>query len=301
MSERDEGLRSSCFGQLAILCAEFGADVPYRGGLDRRFAFRGERVPYLTPAKGIFRARVQRGDAALSVNTSLNSAYEDAETDDGFHYAYQAGGLGHPDNKALRRAYELQVPIVYFIATRAGWYRPEFPCWVTRMHDVGRYAVIERGAMAGPVDDREPRRIDDPIERRYVFRETRVRVHQARFRGRILPAYRSQCAMCRLKETRLLDAAHIIGDPESHGVPVVANGLCLCSIHHRAFDKDLVGVSPDYEVRVSRDLLDDEDGPMLELLKGFHGQPLEVPKSVAQRPDRERLAERYERFLARAS
>jgi hypothetical protein len=39
---------------------------------------------------------------------------------------------------------------------------------------------------------------------------------------------------------------------------------------------------------------------MLELLKGFHGQALQVPRSAALRPDRERLSERYERFLALA-
>ena len=62
-----------------------------------------------------------------------------------------------------------------------------------------------------------------------------------------------------------------------------------------------MGVTSDYEVRVSPRLLEDEDGPMLELLKGFHGQALEVPPIAGLRPDRKRLAERYDRFLARAS
>lgn len=150
------------------------------------------------------------------------------------------------------------------------------------------------------MDEREPAVIDDPIERRYVVRETKVRVHQARFRGRVLPAYRDQCAICRLKELRLLDAAHIVGDLEAHGDASVTNGVSLCSIHHRAFDQHLVGIDPNYEVRVSQRLLEDEDGPMLELLKGFHAQPLAVPRASALRPDRERLAERYERFLARS-
>jgi hypothetical protein len=39
---------------------------------------------------------------------------------------------------------------------------------------------------------------------------------------------------------------------------------------------------------------------MLELLKAFHSQPLILPRAAALRPDRERLAERYERFLSRA-
>ncbi len=53
-------------------------------------------------------------------------------------------------------------------------------------------------------------------------------------------------------------------------------------------------------MHVSRRLLDDEDGPMLELLKGFHGRRISVPTSRVLQPERERLAERFDRFLARA-
>jgi putative restriction endonuclease len=132
-------------------------------------------------------------------------------------------------------------------------------------------------------------------------RETRVRLHQARFRGRVVPAYDSQCAICSLKELRLLDAAHIVGDIELSGVATVRNGLSLCAIHHRAFDQNLVGVSPDYVVHVSERLLGDDDGPMLDLLKGFHQTPLHLPRRRVDLPDRVGLDVRFERFLALAS
>jgi putative restriction endonuclease len=74
--------------------------------------------------------------------------------------------------------------------------------------------------------------------------------------------------------------------------------LSLCSIHHRAFDHDLVGITPNYEVRVARRLLEEEDGPMLELLKEFHQQPIVLPVRKTWRPDRERLSARFERFAA---
>jgi hypothetical protein len=77
---RDDDVRTSCFAQLSILWAEFGEDVPHRGGLNRGFAFRGQRVPYLSPQKGIFRAAVQRGPAALPIQTSANSPYRDVES-----------------------------------------------------------------------------------------------------------------------------------------------------------------------------------------------------------------------------
>jgi putative restriction endonuclease len=78
----------------------------------------------------------------------------------------------------------------------------------------------------------------------------------------------------------------------------VDNGLSLCAIHHRAFDQNLVGVTPDYDVAVSPRLLEDEDGPMLDLLKGFDGAAIVLPQRRSHRPDPERLAFRYERFLA---
>lgn len=142
--------------------------------------------------------------------------------------------------------------------------------------------------------------IQDKDERRYIVREVRQRMHQAQFRGAVMPAYRDRCAICRLREIRLLDAAHIVGDMEEGGEPVVMNGLCLCSIHHRAFDHDLIGVSPDYRVHVSRSLLEDDDGPMLDILKRSEGATIELPNRRVWHPDRERLALRFERFNAAA-
>jgi putative restriction endonuclease len=297
---RDEDVRAACWAALEVLSAQFGEDVPYAGGLDRGFNYRGRRVPFLNYQKGIYRAAAQRGPAALSILTSRKSPYDDQLTADGLVYAYRAGPVDQPDNRALRAAYELQVPVVYFLGTRPGRFRPFYPAFVVSDDPGARAVVVSFGKMIGPLDEREPILVDDPIERRYVVRQVRLRMHQARFRGVVLPAYSDRCAVCRLKELRLLDAAHILGDLEERGDAIVANGISLCSIHHRAFDQDLVGVSADYQVHVSARLLEDEDGPMLELLKGFHGQLIHIPHSALQRPDPERLAERFDRFLASA-
>jgi putative restriction endonuclease len=295
---QDEALRTSCFASLDVLCAQFGEDVPYPGGLDRGFAFRGRRIPFLSRYKGIHRAAVQEGPAALSITTSHKSPYDDEAIPDGFMYAYRAGSPDQPDNRALRAVHTSAVPIVYFIATRPNWYKPVYPCYVINDDPGARRVLVAPGRMIGPVDERDPTQLEDPLERQYAVRETRARLHQARFRGRVLVAYASRCAICELKEIRLLDAAHIEGDTEAGGEALVANGLSLCSIHHRAFDQYLVGVSPEYTVHVSRRLLDDEDGPMLELLKGFHEKSIVLPARRSWRPDRERLAARFERFAA---
>ena len=62
-----------------------------------------------------------------------------------------------------------------------------------------------------------------------------------------------------------------------------------------------MGISPEYKVHVSGRLLDDDDGPMLDLLKGFHEANIHVPSRRAWRPDRERLAERFDRFTEAAA
>jgi putative restriction endonuclease len=216
----------------------------------------------------------------------------------GYLYAYRAGSTDQPDNRALRAAFTLQVPMIHFVSTRPNFYKPIYPCFIAEDNPVARRVLVSPGKMVGPLDEREPTAVEDPIERAYVFRATRVRVHQARFRARVVPAYGELCAICRLKEGQLLDAAHIVEDIEEHGEPVVSNGLSLCSIHHRAFDHSLVGITPDYEVRVAKRLLDEEDGPMLELLKGFHREAITVPKRASWRPDRDRLEQRYTQFVA---
>jgi putative restriction endonuclease len=211
-------------------------------------------------------------------------------------YRYQDGPIDNHFNKWLRNAHAFDVPVVYFVGTRRNWYRPEYPTFVELDHPESRTVLLTFGKMRGPYDEREPVHIEDMIERRYVLREVKQRLHQVQFRGVVLPAYQDRCTICRLKELSLLDAAHIDADSEPAGLAVVSNGLSLCTIHHRAFDQNLVGVSPDYEVRVSRRLLEDEDGPMLDVLKGFHGQTIHLPARRTQHPDRERLAARFERF-----
>src|SRR5581483_7654881 len=175
-------------------------------------------------------------------------------------------------------------------------YEPLYPYYITEDDPGHRRVLVAVGRRVGPVDELEPLPITDPIERRYAAHEVKVRLHQRRFRWIVIPAYREQCAICRLKEVRLLDAAHIVGDPEPTGTPEMVNGVSLCSIHHRAFDQDLVGISPDYTVHVAKRLLDDDDGPMLDVLKGFQGRSIELPRRAESRPDRERLAIRFERF-----
>jgi putative restriction endonuclease len=132
----------------------------------------------------------------------------------------------------------------------------------------------------------------------YITTTFKARLHQRAFRERVLLAYRSQCALCRLRHEEFLDAAHIVPDAEEDGgEPVVPNGLSLCKLHHAAYDKQFLTVRPDYIIEVRQSLLDEEDGPMLlHGLKAMHGQRIALPRSQRQHPDPKRLERRYRLF-----
>ena len=141
-----------------------------------------------------------------------------------------------------------------------------------------------------------------------MLEAVKQRLHQATFRVAIISAYNGRCALSGLPEPLLLDAAHIISDKdEQFGQPVIPNGIPLSKIHHAAFDAHLIGIDPDYRLHVSGRLLDQNDGPMLEALKRLNGEanPWQGKKlssicraAAKDRPDRDRLALRFERFKA---
>lgn len=80
----------------------------------------------------------------------------------------------------------------------------------------------------------------------------KVRVSQNFFRQLILASYRSKCAVCSLPETDLLVASHII--PWSVDVSLrmnPKNGICMCVLHDKAFDKGLISLSDNYVLKIS--------------------------------------------------
>ncbi|MDA2989594.1 MAG: restriction endonuclease, partial [Actinomycetota bacterium] len=81
---------------------------------------------------------------------------------------------------------------------------------------------------------------------------------------------------------------------------VVTNGLSLCKIHHGAYDRNIIGISPDYRVHVRDEVLATVDGPTLQhAIKEMNGEELrQIPLSRSSRPDKDLLAERFEQFKA---
>jgi putative restriction endonuclease len=185
--------------------------------------------------------------------------------------------------------------LVYFRALAPSQYLVVAPMFVTADDPAARAVVLEPGL---PIQDMQPGGlVSGPEMRAYTTRETRIRLHQQRFKLEVMRAYRNRCAICALRERSLVQAAHIVPDVEPEGIAAVVNGLALCAIHHLAFDRNVLGIDPDGVVHIARRLLDETDGPMLRTgLQGFHGQAIALPRRPEDRPDPVRLEVRFERF-----
>ena len=107
----------------------------------------------------------------------------------------------------------------------------------------------------------------------------------------------AHCAVCQLRERSLVQAAHIIEDPDPDGIAAVVNGIALCAMHHLAYDRNLMGIDPSGIVHIGKRLRDTADGSMLrEGLLGFHAAHLQSPRRPQDHPDPRRLARRFETF-----
>ncbi|MCK6573494.1 HNH endonuclease [Myxococcota bacterium] len=265
----------------------------------------GSKMHLLTRARGIFAPAGDLLVGALSVKTTLprpgrRQWYDDGEPDDAglFAYRYQGEDPSSRDNRLVRTCLERGLPLIYFRGVAPSRYEPIICLVVGDEPDALTFHLA-------PISqaDRETSPIlrvsalrPLPPDRAYAVREVRQRLHQSRFREMVLDAYDDRCAVCRFRHRPLLDAAHIIGDAEPDGVPTLPNGLSLCKLHHAAFDQQVIGITPDYEIRVAPAVLAAHDGPVYEhALKGVHGRTLFTPDAPAHRPDRERLARRWAR------
>jgi len=216
----DLTLRQAAVGRARELAQRYDDLVP----LDRLregFAHDGRRVSFGSFTRAF---TAQRGPAALTLTTSLKDPYADAFDAAGgsFTYAYRAGALDQADNRALRAAFGLQTPLVYFRALAPGQYLVVAPMFVTGDDPAARIVVLEPGL---PVQDMQPGGLVSGTDvRAYATREARYRLHQQRFKLDVMRAYRHRCAICTLRERELVQAAHIVPDTETDG-PMLRTGL----------------------------------------------------------------------------
>lgn len=300
MPTTDEQIRNAAFLEVRRL-ADLNGDLTSRDLL-AGFQFDGARIPLVNPRRGIYKPTQMTH--LLSIKTVFPKPgariwYDDQrevhrqiyEGDEAVDYAFMGRKADVAENRWLREAMQNAVPIIYFLGTSPGVYKALIPSFVVGWDANSLKARIafsaeESAAIPGTA-----------AERRYALREVKQRLHQATFREAVITAYRGRCALSGLREPILLDAAHIMEDKhEKLGQPVVQNGIPLAKTHHAAFDAHLIGIDPDFKIHVSKRILAQKDGPTLEALKRLHLQGINLPARTQDRPDRDRLAVRFDQF-----
>lgn len=141
-------------------------------------------------------------------------------------------------------------------------------------------AMSQRLGRSLPVDITEPEvRYGEP-------RLIAPRLGQGAFRVLVTDLYDRRCAVTHEKTLPALEAVHIqpYADGGSHRA---TNGLLLRRDLHSLFDGGYVTVTPDYRFEVSRRIRE-------EFSNGKHyyalqGQAIELPRAIADRPDRDAL------------
>ena len=132
--------------------------------------------------------------------------------------------------------------------------------------------------------------------------EVKRRINQTFFRDTVLSSYENKCCITGINNTKLLHACHIVGwkDDEANRTNP-QNGLCLNVLFHKAYDENLIGISPDYEIFVSEEFfgtkLKEVGVSTKEYLREFNNRKLIMPKRFL--PDRDLLAIHFDKYKNR--
>jgi putative restriction endonuclease len=125
-----------------------------------------------------------------------------------------------------------------------------------------------------------------------------VRLGQAFFRRVVLSSYFERCCICQLPIRALLVASHIVpraASPSLRANP--RNGLCLCAMHDRAFDRGLITIDAPFALRVGSKLHDAASRSVVAThFLAFAGAPLHLPEKF--RPNEDYCAYHREHVFA---
>lgn len=119
------------------------------------------------------------------------------------------------------------------------------------------------------------------------------RVNQSFFRSTILSSYNMKCCITGLSIPEMLVSSHIIPwskDEKNRINP--HNGLCLNSLHDKAFDKGYITVTPEYKVKISN-YFDDfkKETAVTDLFEKYENQSIILPDKFL--PSKEFLEYHY--------
>lgn len=138
---------------------------------------------------------------------------------------------------------------------------------------------------AAPEFDEEPK----DFSGRDKISTVKTRVDQNLFRKNVLEAYEYRCCITGLEEPALLVASHIL--PWSHSIEQrlnPSNGLCLSSLHDKAFDRGLITFDDKLRLVLSKKIKQLKSSIYVENFEKHEGKIIRTP--IIYSPDKKHLA-----------
>lgn len=123
-------------------------------------------------------------------------------------------------------------------------------------------------------------------DRKVAVTNVKKKIRDNSFKSRVLTSYSNTCAFCGL-QLKLIDAAHII--PVQHdGTDETSNGISLCALHHRSYDRNLVTFNDEYQILVNENQIrklseKGLDGGFDSFLRGLRAI-IHLPPTISDRP-----------------
>lgn len=207
-------------------------------------------------AQGIWVDKARTGDLtsdgvgiAVSV-LHTGQSYADDLSEDSLLYHYprtkRPASRDAGEVQALKWAGQLGLPVFAILPSPAGSSRRAVRLsWVEDSDDDGRVFLLSLHDK--PVDGQGTELEEEPFFLTANAEEKKVLAKQRRgqpkFHLRVIQRYGARCAVCDLDVPELVEAAHLCSVKQA-GSNDSCNGLPLCSLHHRAFDRGFWGIRP---------------------------------------------------------
>jgi len=148
-------------------------------------------------------------------------------------------------------------------------------------------AIQQAPEVAGVVDEMPV--ISRPVRATERQATVLIRLGQAFFRRAVLSSYEYSCCICGIDIPVLLIGSHIkpwsISDQQRTDPQ---NGLCLCTLHDKAFDRGLIAINQDLSILISPVISHSRSEFTKTAIKNFGGQKMHLPRRFS--PDLECLS-----------
>tara|TARA_B110000971_G_C19927936_1_gene462513 strand:- start:97 stop:930 length:834 start_codon:yes stop_codon:yes gene_type:complete len=174
--------------------------------------------------------------------------YPDELSEEGLIYHYPLTKRGSRDQSevnATKNAKKYNLPIFVILPGTSKETREVKRGWVISYNDINKTFLI---SFSGSQDKFEDIKKDDEFiltsNSSSNYSRSKTRPNQQKFRFSLLKNYGSKCAICDIRNEKLLIAAHI-RPKDDKGSDDWRNGIVLCANHHLAFDNNLFKVNPD--------------------------------------------------------